>query len=64
MINTSLIQMGGSLMSLYSVGDFGGVTVTGQIQLSLQYDTKKEELQVQVCSCQDLAPARNSRSDP
>ncbi|XP_062869900.1 synaptotagmin-like protein 1 isoform X2 [Trichomycterus rosablanca] len=57
-------MMGGSLMSLYSVGDFGSVTVTGQIQLSLHYDTKKEELHVQVCCCQDLAPARNSRSDP
>uniref|UniRef100_A0A8B9KHP7 Synaptotagmin-like protein 1 n=1 Tax=Astyanax mexicanus TaxID=7994 RepID=A0A8B9KHP7_ASTMX len=59
-----LLQMSGSLMSLYSVGDFGGVTVTGRIQLSLHYDPKKEELHVCVCCCQDLAPARNNCSDP
>ncbi|XP_072532276.1 synaptotagmin-like protein 1 isoform X2 [Salminus brasiliensis] len=57
-------MMSGSLMSLYSVGDFGGVTVTGRIQLSLHYDPKREELHVRVCRCQDLAPGRNSRSDP
>uniref|UniRef100_A0A8B9KDG0 Synaptotagmin-like protein 1 n=1 Tax=Astyanax mexicanus TaxID=7994 RepID=A0A8B9KDG0_ASTMX len=57
-------MMSGSLMSLYSVGDFGGVTVTGRIQLSLHYDPKKEELHVCVCCCQDLAPARNNCSDP
>uniref|UniRef100_A0A4W4FVU0 Synaptotagmin-like protein 1 n=1 Tax=Electrophorus electricus TaxID=8005 RepID=A0A4W4FVU0_ELEEL len=54
----------GSLMSLYSVGDFGGITITGRIQFSLQYDTKREELCVRVCRCQNLAPARNSHSDP
>ncbi|KAL7830438.1 hypothetical protein SRHO_G00315650 [Serrasalmus rhombeus] len=57
-------MMSGSLMSLYSVGDFGGVTVTGRIQFSLNYDPKREELHVRVCRCQDLAPARNNRSDP
>ncbi|XP_026881928.2 synaptotagmin-like protein 1 isoform X2 [Electrophorus electricus] len=31
---------------------------------SLQYDTKREELCVRVCRCQNLAPARNSHSDP
>ncbi|KAI5091759.1 synaptotagmin-like protein 1 [Silurus meridionalis] len=56
--------MSGSMMSLYSVGDFGSVTVTGQIQFSLLYDSRKEELHVRVCRCQDLAPARNKRSDP
>ncbi|MCI4392076.1 hypothetical protein PGIGA_G00141750 [Pangasianodon gigas] len=56
--------MSGSMMSLYSVGDFGSVTVTGQIQFSLQYDSRKEELHVRVCRCQDLAPARKNRSDP
>ncbi|KAI4871847.1 hypothetical protein NFI96_016411, partial [Prochilodus magdalenae] len=57
-------MMSGSLMSLYSVGDFGGVIVTGRIQFSLHYDPKKEELLVRVCRCQDLAPARHNRSDP
>lgn len=52
------------MMSLYSVGDFGSVTVSGQIQFSLHYDSRKEELHVRVCRCQELAPARNSRSDP
>ncbi|XP_027031354.2 synaptotagmin-like protein 1 isoform X1 [Tachysurus fulvidraco] len=56
--------MSGSMMSLYSVGDFGSVTVTGQIQFSMHYDVKKEELHVRVCRCQDLALARNNRSDP
>lgn len=56
--------MSGSMMSLYSVGDFGCVAVTGQIEFSLQYDSRKEELYVRVCRCQDLAPARNNRSDP
>ncbi|XP_053084451.1 synaptotagmin-like protein 1 [Pangasianodon hypophthalmus] len=56
--------MSGSMMSLYSAGDFGSVTVTGQIQFSLQYDSRKEELHVRVCRCQDLAPARKNRSDP
>uniref|UniRef100_A0A4W4FW17 Synaptotagmin-like protein 1 n=1 Tax=Electrophorus electricus TaxID=8005 RepID=A0A4W4FW17_ELEEL len=57
-------MVSGSLMSLYSVGDFGGITITGRIQFSLQYDTKREELCVRVCRCQNLAPARNSHSDP
>ncbi|TSK31387.1 Synaptotagmin-like protein 1 [Bagarius yarrelli] len=56
--------MSGSMMSLYSVGDFGSVSVTGQIQFSLKYDSRKEELYVHVCRCQELAPARNNRSDP
>ncbi|KAF5908623.1 synaptotagmin-like protein 1 isoform X1 [Clarias magur] len=56
--------LSGSMMSLYSVGDFGSITVTGQIQFALQYDSKREELLVRVCRCQDLAPARNNRSDP
>ncbi|XP_053347395.1 synaptotagmin-like protein 1 isoform X1 [Clarias gariepinus] len=56
--------LSGSMMSLYSVGDFGSVTVTGRIQFALQYDSKREELLVRVCRCQDLAPARNKHSDP
>ncbi|XP_066531230.1 synaptotagmin-like protein 1 isoform X2 [Hoplias malabaricus] len=57
-------MMTGSLMSLYSMGDFGDVPVTGKIQFSLHYDPKKEELHVRVCRCQDLAPAHKKRSDP
>ncbi len=56
--------MNGSLMSLYSVGDFGDVVVSGRIQFSLQYDIKKEELHVHIICCQDLASARKNRSDP
>ncbi|XP_042632972.1 synaptotagmin-like protein 1 isoform X1 [Cyprinus carpio] len=61
---TSHHMMNGSLMSLYSVGDFGGIVVSGQIQFSLQYDVKKEELHVHIIRCQELAPARKNRSDP
>ncbi|XP_076864998.1 synaptotagmin-like protein 1 [Brachyhypopomus gauderio] len=57
-------MVSGSLMSLYSVGDFGGITVTGRVQFSLHYDPKTEELRVRVCRCQDLAPAHNNRSNP
>ena len=52
------------MMSLFSSGEFGMVDVRGTLQFSLQYDTKKEELQVRVCRCQDLALARKNRSDP
>lgn len=61
---TSHHMMNGSLMSLYSVGDFGDVVVSGRIQFSLQYDIKKEELHVHIIRCQDLASARKNRSDP
>lgn len=61
---TSYHMMNGSLMSLYSVGDFGDVVVSGRIQFSLQYDIKKEELHVHIICCQDLASARKNRSDP
>ncbi|XP_051727700.1 synaptotagmin-like protein 1 isoform X2 [Ctenopharyngodon idella] len=61
---TSHHMMNGSLMSLYSVGDFGDVVVSGRIQFSLQYDVKKEELHVHIIRCQDLASARKNRSDP
>uniref|UniRef100_A0A8D0AMX0 Synaptotagmin-like protein 1 n=1 Tax=Sander lucioperca TaxID=283035 RepID=A0A8D0AMX0_SANLU len=54
----------GSMMSLFSSGDFGLVEVRGSIQFSLVYDTQKEELQVKVYRCEDIAPARKNRSDP
>ncbi|XP_029298989.1 synaptotagmin-like protein 1 [Cottoperca gobio] len=56
--------LSGSMMSLFSSGDFGVVEVRGRIQFSLVYDTQKEELQVTVYRCEDIASARKNRSDP
>uniref|UniRef100_A0A3Q1J0M5 Synaptotagmin-like protein 1 n=1 Tax=Anabas testudineus TaxID=64144 RepID=A0A3Q1J0M5_ANATE len=56
--------LSGSMMSLFSSGDFGVVEVRGRIQFSLVYDTQKEELQVKVYRCEDIASARKNRSDP
>lgn len=52
------------MMSLFSSGDFGMVEVRGRIQFSLVYDTQKEELQVKVYRCEEIASARKDRSDP
>uniref|UniRef100_A0AAQ5ZAL2 Synaptotagmin-like protein 1 n=1 Tax=Amphiprion ocellaris TaxID=80972 RepID=A0AAQ5ZAL2_AMPOC len=57
-------ELSGSMMSLFSSGDFGVVEVRGRIQYSLVYDTQKEELQVRVYRCEDIASARKNRSDP
>ncbi|XP_062265965.1 synaptotagmin-like protein 1 isoform X1 [Platichthys flesus] len=66
--STSSLQSGytlsGSMMSLFSSGDFGTVEVRGRIQFSLVYETKKEELHVKVFRCEDIASGRNNRSDP
>ncbi|XP_047461453.1 synaptotagmin-like protein 1 [Mugil cephalus] len=56
--------LSGSMMSLFSSGDFGAVEVRGRIQYLLFYDTQKEELHVKVHRCEDIAAARKSRSDP
>lgn len=56
--------LSGSMMSLFSSGDFGVVEVRGRIQFSLVYDTQKEELHVKVYRCEDIASARKNRSDP
>ncbi|XP_040910175.1 synaptotagmin-like protein 1 isoform X2 [Toxotes jaculatrix] len=56
--------LSGSMMSLFSSGDFGLVEVRGRIQFSLVYETQKEELQVKVYCCEDIASARKNRSDP
>ncbi|XP_024153382.1 synaptotagmin-like protein 1 isoform X1 [Oryzias melastigma] len=56
--------LSGSMMSLFSSGDFGVVEVRGRIQYSLVYDDHKEELQVKVHCCEDIASARRNRSDP
>ncbi|XP_010733093.2 synaptotagmin-like protein 1 [Larimichthys crocea] len=60
----SSYTLSGSMMSLFSSGDFGLVEVRGRIQFSLVYDTQKEELHVKVFCCEDIAAARKNRSDP
>ncbi|XP_034560864.1 synaptotagmin-like protein 1 isoform X2 [Notolabrus celidotus] len=66
--STGSLQSGytlsGSMMSLFSTGDFGVVEVRGRIQFSLVYDTQKEELRINVNRCEDIASARKNRSDP
>ncbi|XP_062301635.1 synaptotagmin-like protein 1 [Osmerus eperlanus] len=57
-------MLNGSMMSLFTSGEFGAVEVRGRILFSLLYDKQKEELKVKVCCCEDLAPARKNRSDP
>uniref|UniRef100_A0A3Q3FES5 Synaptotagmin-like protein 1 n=1 Tax=Labrus bergylta TaxID=56723 RepID=A0A3Q3FES5_9LABR len=64
-LSSSLTEpLTGSMMSLFSSGDFGLVEVRGRILFSLVYDTQKEELQVKVNRCEDIALARKNRSDP
>lgn len=60
----SSYTLSGSMMSLFSSGDFDAVEVTGRIQFSLVYDTQKEELQIKIHRCEDIAAARKNRSDP
>ncbi|XP_056276190.1 synaptotagmin-like protein 1 isoform X2 [Pseudoliparis swirei] len=66
--STGSLQSGytlsGSMMSLFSSGDFGMVEVRGRIQFSLVYDTQKEELHVKVFRCEEIASVRKDRSDP
>ncbi|XP_069068841.1 synaptotagmin-like protein 4 [Pleurodeles waltl] len=57
----------GSMMSLYSeAGDFGNVTVTGEIIFSLQYDQKIQALVINIKECRNLAygDERKRRSNP
>ncbi|KAJ0054977.1 hypothetical protein NL108_008693, partial [Boleophthalmus pectinirostris] len=60
----SSYTLSGSMMSLFSSGDFGVVEVRGRIQFSLVYNTRKEELQIKIFRCEDIAAARKNRSDP
>uniref|UniRef100_A0A8D3AHM4 Synaptotagmin-like protein 1 n=1 Tax=Scophthalmus maximus TaxID=52904 RepID=A0A8D3AHM4_SCOMX len=60
----SSYTLSGSMMSLFSSGDFGMVEVRGRIQFSLVYETHEEELQVRVYCCEDIASVRKNRSDP
>ncbi|CAG6013467.1 unnamed protein product [Menidia menidia] len=63
-IKSPVVELSGSMMSLFSSGDFGVVEVRGRIQYSLVYDAPKEELRVNVYRCEDIASARKNRSDP
>ncbi|KAM9414465.1 synaptotagmin-like protein 1 isoform 2-T2 [Salvelinus alpinus] len=56
--------LSGSMMSLFSSGEFGAVEVKGRVLFSLDYDTQREKLQVRVCRCEGLAAARKNHSDP
>lgn len=60
----SSYTLSGSMMSLFSSGDFGVVDVRGRIQFSMVYETHKEELQIKIHRCEDIAAARKNRSDP
>uniref|UniRef100_H3DHW8 Synaptotagmin-like protein 1 n=1 Tax=Tetraodon nigroviridis TaxID=99883 RepID=H3DHW8_TETNG len=60
----SSTSLSGSMMSLFSSGDFGAVEVRGRIQFSLVYDARREELMVKVHCCEGIASARRSHSYP
>ncbi|XP_067903761.1 synaptotagmin-like protein 4 isoform X2 [Heterodontus francisci] len=57
----------GSMVSIYSeAGDYGNVTVTGEITFFLSYDQKKQELNIHVKECRNLAygDENKRRSNP
>ncbi|MGH0141164.1 UNVERIFIED_CONTAM: hypothetical protein FKN15_027449 [Acipenser sinensis] len=57
-------QLSGSMMSLFSSGEFGALEVKGSVLFALHYDDHKGEFQIKVYRCQDLAEAKKQRSDP
>ncbi|KAG8588669.1 hypothetical protein GDO81_006055 [Engystomops pustulosus] len=57
-------SLSGSMMSLFSAGEFRSLEVQGWIQFSIQYDSPKKELRVLVIQCRDLSPANNQTSNP
>ncbi|XP_073420092.1 synaptotagmin-like protein 1 isoform X1 [Dendrobates tinctorius] len=57
-------SLSGSMMSLFSAGDFRSLEVHGWIQFSIQYDSPKKELRVLVIQCRDLTPAHSQSSNP
>ncbi|KAK1156725.1 synaptotagmin-like protein 1 isoform X1 [Acipenser oxyrinchus oxyrinchus] len=57
-------SLSGSMMSLFSSGEFGAVKVKGSVLFALHYDGHKGEFQIKVYRCQDLAEAKKQRSDP
>ncbi|XP_041051467.1 synaptotagmin-like protein 4 isoform X2 [Carcharodon carcharias] len=57
----------GSMISIYSeAGDYGNVTVTGEIIFLLNYDQKKQALNIHVKECRNLAHGdeNKKRSNP
>ncbi|XP_048400471.1 synaptotagmin-like protein 4 [Stegostoma tigrinum] len=57
----------GSMVSIYSeAGDYGNVTVTGEIVFLLNYDQKKQALNIHVKECRNLAygDENKRRSNP
>ncbi|KAM9384805.1 synaptotagmin-like protein 1 [Pholidichthys leucotaenia] len=60
----SSYTISGSMMSLFSSGDFGVAEVRGRIQYSLVYNNQEEELQVKVHRCEDIASVHKNRCDP
>lgn len=63
-VPSALLQMSGSMMSVFSDNDIGNVEVRGSVQFSLYFDPRKRELRIQVIQCRDLAEAKKQRSDP
>ncbi|XP_069827736.1 synaptotagmin-like protein 1 [Dendropsophus ebraccatus] len=57
-------SLSGSMMSLFSAGEFRSLEVQGWIQFSIQYDSPKKELKVLVIQCRDLTPAHSQTSNP
>ncbi|XP_073522287.1 synaptotagmin-like protein 1 isoform X2 [Phyllobates terribilis] len=57
-------SLSGSMMSLFSAGDFRSLEVHGWIQFSIQHDSPKKELRVLVIQCRDLSPAHSQSSNP
>ncbi|KAK6474594.1 synaptotagmin-like protein 1 isoform X2 [Huso huso] len=57
-------SLSGSMMSLFSSGEFGSLEVKGSVLFALHYDGHKGEFQIKVYRCQDLAEAKKQRSDP
>ncbi|XP_069612834.1 synaptotagmin-like protein 1 isoform X2 [Ranitomeya imitator] len=57
-------SLSGSMMSLFSAGDFHSLEVHGWIQFSIQYDSPKKELRVLIIQCRDLTPAHSQYSNP
>ncbi|MGH0133966.1 UNVERIFIED_CONTAM: hypothetical protein FKN15_062716 [Acipenser sinensis] len=58
------VNLSGSMMSLFSSGEFGALEVKGSVLFALHYDDHKGEFQIKVYRCQDLAEAKKQRSDP
>ncbi|RXM94361.1 Synaptotagmin-like protein 1 [Acipenser ruthenus] len=63
-VPTVSVQLSGSMMSLFSSGEFGSLEVKGSVLFALHYDGHKGEFQIKVYRCQDLAEAKKQRSDP